>query len=115
MGHVVTAAYATLRVLNDLGQNVVTGFYRGAVLPDNVDAADLDRHVRKGMVAEQGTPEADAAPPHGQPVKFDDAGMPVAGPVDSDNAPAAKPEPVRRARPADTKPAESKSGDTKNG
>lgn len=77
MGHVVTAAYATLRVKNDLGQEVLTGFYEGAVLPDDVNQDDLDRHVRKGMVAKEGSPEADAASPVGRPVEFDEGGIPT--------------------------------------
>jgi hypothetical protein len=77
MSHKVTAAYVTVRVPNELGQEVLTGFYEGAVLPDDVNRDDLDRHVRKGMVAEEGTPEAEAASPVGKPVEFDGAGGPL--------------------------------------
>ncbi len=78
MTYKVTAPYVTLRVPNELGQPVLAGFYAGAVLPEGVNRDDLDRHVRKGMVAEEGTPEAEAAVPGGQPVQFDAAGMPTA-------------------------------------
>ena len=77
MSYKVTAAYVTLRVPNELGQEVLLGFYEGAVVPEHVNQDDLDRHLRKSMVAEEGTPEADAASPVGRPVNFDDAGMPV--------------------------------------
>ncbi|WP_433078875.1 hypothetical protein ACQP1P_38590 [Dactylosporangium sp. CA-052675] len=75
----VTSPYVTLRVRDDvLGQEVLAGFYAGAPLPSNVNQEDLERHVRKGMVAEEGTPEADAAVVGGQPVVFgqSDAGTP---------------------------------------
>lgn len=94
MGYVVTAPYATLRVKNDLGQEVLTGFYEGGVLPEDVNQGDLDRHVRKGMVAEQGTPEADAASPIGKPVTYDDHGMPE----QNRPRPTAKPAESRRPR-----------------
>ncbi|MEV1321962.1 hypothetical protein AB0J14_38440 [Micromonospora arborensis] len=65
----VTAAYITLRVDNELGQEVLLGFHQGATLPEGVNQEDLDRHVRKNMVAEEGTREADLlAVPAGTPV-----------------------------------------------
>lgn len=67
MSYKVTAAYATLRVKNEMDQDVLLGFYEGAVLPDSVNQEDLERHVRKGMVAKEGTPEAEAAVPAGVP------------------------------------------------
>lgn len=89
MGHIVTAAYVTLRVRNELGQEVLLGFYSGAPVPESVNKDDLDRHIRKGMVAEEGTPQADMASPGGQPVEFDSAGMPVAPkPADKSKAEA---------------------------
>lgn len=76
-GYVVTAPYITLRVQDDVtGTEVLTGFYAGGVVPDSVNADDLDRHLRKGMVAEQGSKEAERATPFGQPVQFDERGMP---------------------------------------
>jgi hypothetical protein len=80
MGYKVTAAYVTLRVKNDLDQEVLLGYYEGAVLPEGVNEDDLQRHIRKGMVAEEGTEEAEAATPFGKPVTFDAAGMPVTEP-----------------------------------
>lgn len=73
----VTAPYATLRVPNEVGQEILVGFYEGAVLPQGINRDDLDRHIRKGMVAEEGTPEAEVAVPVGMPVQFDAAGMPT--------------------------------------
>ncbi|MCZ7440823.1 hypothetical protein O7598_30850 [Micromonospora sp. WMMC241] len=74
----VTAAYVTLRVNNDLGQDVVLGFHQGAVLPDGVQQEDLERHVRKGMVAEEGSREADLlAVPAGTPVPGEPPNVPV--------------------------------------
>jgi hypothetical protein len=73
----VTAEYVTLRTNNDLGQEVLLGFYRGATLPESVNEEDLDRHVRKGMVAKEGSPEAEAATPFGPPVEFDERGLPL--------------------------------------
>jgi hypothetical protein len=75
-GYVVTAPYATLRIRDNLGNEVLTGFYAGGVLPGDVNRDDLERHLRKGMVAEQGTDEAKRATPFGQPVQFDERGMP---------------------------------------
>jgi hypothetical protein len=76
MSYVVTAPYVTLRTKDDLGSEILRGFYAGGVLPDDVNRDDLDRHVRKGMVAEEGTPEAERATSFGQPVAFDERGMP---------------------------------------
>lgn len=101
MSHVVTAPYMTVRVKNELGQEVLRGYYEGAVLPDDVHPDDLDRHVRKGMVAKAGTPEADSASPVGKPVQFDQGGMPMR----SEQASTVKPADGRRARP-DTKPSD---------
>ncbi len=104
--YVVTAPYVTLRVPNELGQPVHTGFYEGAPVPEGTDQDDVDRHLRKGMIAKQGTPEADAASVVGKPVEFDKAGMPV------------KPDPAadaekRAARPAPAKAAPVKAADSK--
>lgn len=96
--HVVTAAYVTLRVKNDLEQEVLRGFYEGAIVPDSVNEEDLDRHVRKGMVAQVGTPEADGASVVGKPVQFDSAGMPVESkPAEAKKATAAKAAPSKGA------------------
>lgn len=106
MGYVVTAAYVTLRAKNTVGQDVVQGFYEGAVLPDGVNDDDLQRHLRKGMVAEEGTPEADAATPFGKPVEFDDLGMPLSEQARREKAARAsahKPADTRR-RQADARP-----------
>lgn len=65
----VVGAYVTLRVKNELGQGVLLGFHQGATVPDSVDSDDLDRHVRKGLVAEDGTQAADLfGVPAGTPV-----------------------------------------------
>ena len=77
MGYKVTAPYVTVRVKDDLGSEVTKGFYEGGVLPDDANTDDLERLERKGMIAKEGTAEADAAVPHGKPVQFDAAGMPA--------------------------------------
>lgn len=56
MTYKVISAYATLRVPNDLGQEVLVGFYEGAVLPKNVNQDDLNRHLRKSMVKKADDP-----------------------------------------------------------
>lgn len=74
----VTAPYVTMRVENELGQEVVLGFLQGATLPKGVNQEDLDRHVRKGMVAEEGSREADLlAVPAGTPVPGEPPNTPV--------------------------------------
>ncbi|WDZ87190.1 hypothetical protein [Micromonospora cathayae] len=68
--HKVTAPYITLRVNDGLGQEVLRGFHQGATVPEGVNQEDLDRHVRKGMVAEEGSREANLlAVPAGTPVQ----------------------------------------------
>lgn len=46
----VTAPYVTLKSKSELGGDVVLGYYEGAIVPETVDAEDLARHIRKGMV-----------------------------------------------------------------
>jgi len=94
MGYKVTAPYVTLRVKDDIGSDVTKGFYAGGVLPDDANAEDVERLERKGMIAKEGTAEADAAVPVGQPVQFDNAGMPT----------AAKPEAPKPRAPQQAKP-----------
>lgn len=105
-GYVVTAPYITVRVKDDLGSDVIQGFYKGGVLPEGVHQDDLDRHVRKGMVAEPGTPEADAATPFGESVRFDAGGVPMSpadvAAADAKKRPAARPTDPK-ARPAEAK------------
>ncbi|MBM0277816.1 hypothetical protein [Micromonospora tarensis] len=68
MSHRVVSAYATLRVPNDLGQEVLVGFYENAILPAGVNRDDLDRHVRKGMVVKESATEPERKPaPASQP------------------------------------------------
>lgn len=95
--HVVTSALVNARVKDAAGTYVLRGFYAGAVLPDDVHPDDLSKLARKNMIAEQGTPEADAASPVGQRVEFDEGGMPVT----PKPGPAAKPGP----KPPAAKPA----------
>jgi len=76
-GYVVVSPLVTVRVPDGAGSEVYSGFYTGAILPEGVNEDDLDRHVRKGMVAEKGSPEADAATPFGDRVTFDDMGNPL--------------------------------------
>lgn len=73
MAHQVVSAYATLRVPNDFGQEVILGFYKDAILPADVNRDDLERHIRKGMVVKVAGPaaepaaEADSAEPAKKP------------------------------------------------
>jgi hypothetical protein len=76
-GYVVTAPYITVRVKDNTGSDVIQGFYAGARLPEDVNEDDLDKQVRKNMVASKGSPEADAASPFGTRVTFDDNGNPL--------------------------------------
>lgn len=76
-GYVVTAPLVNVRVKDDAGSYVIKGFYAGARLPSDVHEDDLDKQVRKGMVAKKGTEEADAATPFGTRVTFDDNGNPL--------------------------------------
>lgn len=93
MGYKVTAPYVTVRVKDDLGSDVVREFYTGGVLPEDTHEDDIEKLARKGMIAEQGTPEADAATPVGRPVQFDEGGMPMS------SAQVAAAEEKRAARP----------------
>jgi len=74
----VTAAYVTLRVPNELGQEVTRGFYADAFLPAGANAEDVARLLRKGLAVEADVPE------------------PVAEPAVADE----KPEAVKKAAPA---------------
>ncbi len=47
--HVVTGAYVTVPVPG--GKYPTSEFYRGVILPENVDQADLDRLIDTGCVA----------------------------------------------------------------
>jgi hypothetical protein len=75
--YVVTSPFVNLRAKDAAGTYVLRGFYAGGVLPDDAHPDDVEKHVRKGMIAEEGTPEADAASPVGKPVQFDEGGMPM--------------------------------------
>lgn len=77
MSYKVTGAYVTVKVRDERGQLMTLGFYAGGVLPDSADQADVERLLRKGLLAEEGTPQADAAVPHGVPVTFDELGHAV--------------------------------------
>lgn len=76
-GYVVTAPLINVRVKDQAGSWVLQGFYEGARLPEDVHPDDLDKHLDKGMVAAEGSKEADAATPYGKPVTFDDLGNPL--------------------------------------
>ncbi|MFC7276233.1 hypothetical protein ACFQS1_19750 [Paractinoplanes rhizophilus] len=76
MSYVVTAPYVTVKVGDGLGSMVLKGFYRGGTLPADTDQGDLDRHLRKGMIAKAGTPEAEGVAPVGERVEFDEHGGP---------------------------------------
>lgn len=58
MSYRVTAPYVTLKVKDATGSPVITGFYRGAVVPEGVDEASLKHHLDSGMVEEVGSKDA---------------------------------------------------------
>jgi hypothetical protein len=103
-GYVVTAPYITVRVKDSVGSDVIQGFYAGARLPVDVNEDDLDKQVRKGMVAAKGTEEADAASPFGTRVTFDDNGNPLTPQqaADAEKAREARRNERQSARSADT-------------
>jgi hypothetical protein len=68
MRHVVTAPYVTLRVRDDNDQPVLRGFHEGAPVPASVNAEDLARHIRKGMVSEGAEAEPVVTEPVLEPV-----------------------------------------------
>lgn len=67
MSHSVKAAYVTLRVKDASGSDVTQGFYEGAVLPEDANADDLARLVRKGMVEGDRKADKPAAAPAAAP------------------------------------------------
>jgi hypothetical protein len=77
MSDKVTGKYVTMKVADDTGQRITLGFYEGAPVPDSVSDEDRERLRRKGLIAAEDTPEAEAAVPHGVPVTFDDLGHAV--------------------------------------
>ncbi len=66
----VTAPYVTLKVRDQAGAQVLSGFYEGAVVSD-VDAVSLRHHLDNGMVVEVDSAEpAEAEPePASDPVE----------------------------------------------
>lgn len=75
--YTVVKPYVTVRVTGDDGVKVLREFYEGGQIPKGADESDLERLLRKGMIAKEGSAGADAAVPHGVPVTFDDAGHAV--------------------------------------
>jgi len=57
-GYRVAAPYVTLKVEDANGQEVVQGFYAGAVVENVVSGEDLDRQVRKGLVEKASAKDA---------------------------------------------------------
>lgn len=68
MAYRVVAPYVTLKVRDNAGALVVSGFYAGATVPDSVDGDSLQHHLDTGLVVEDGTPEAELAAPAGTPM-----------------------------------------------
>lgn len=62
----VIAPYVTLKVKDVNGQEVVQGFYEGAVVSDPVENDSLDKHVRTKLVEKVKAAKADQ-PPADQP------------------------------------------------
>lgn len=76
--YVVTAPYVTCKVNDLAGATVVGEFYQGAVLPGSAEPDNVARLLGKGMVAEQGTPEAELlGVPAGTPIPGEPPNVPV--------------------------------------
>lgn len=56
--YIVTAAGLVARMTNDTGEGYL---YRGAAVPDAVSAEECERLLELGLIAEDGTEEAQAA------------------------------------------------------
>lgn len=63
MAYRVKAPYVTLKVRGDNGQIQIQGFYRGAVVPDDVDKANLKKHLESDMVERVSAATVKAASP----------------------------------------------------
>jgi hypothetical protein len=78
MGYVVTRPYVTLKVRDaTTGAEVVREFYEGGVLPEGANSDDVDRLLRKDMIAEEGSDEANLAAPAGTPKPGEPPNVPV--------------------------------------
>jgi hypothetical protein len=78
MAYVVTRPYVTLKVKDEnTGAEVVREFYEGGVLPDGCVQDDVDRLLRKEMIAEEGSDEARLAAPAGTPKPGEPPNVPV--------------------------------------
>lgn len=76
--YVVTAQYVTLKVKDQAGGNVMSGFHAGAMVPKGVDKDNLQHHLDRGLVAEVGTEEADLlGVPAGTPIPGEPPNVPV--------------------------------------
>lgn len=86
MGYRVTSPYVTVQITGAPGAALTTlGFYKGAILPGNVDRESAELQVRKGMV------ERVTAEPVPAPVEAD------AEPVVQGGEPQASTKPARNA------------------
>lgn len=63
MSYRVTAPYVTLKVRDASGGPVVVGFYAGAIVPDDVDAASLKHHLNHKLVEEVAAPQPEKPAP----------------------------------------------------
>lgn len=67
--YVVAAPYVTLKHKDRTGTDILTGFYAGAPVPEDVDPESLQRLLDKGMVIDAGDPVAGiVAVPAGTPL-----------------------------------------------
>lgn len=110
--HVVIAEYVTLRVRDQVtGATVVNEFYRGATVPENADQENLDRLVGKGMVAAEGTEEAELlGSPAGTPLPGEPPNVPVQQEMLSTPSPEDRLQRVREAAASDRRGAERTDG-----
>lgn len=98
--YVVISPYITLRAKDDTGAEVLSGFHQGAPVPEGVNQEDLDRHLRKGMVAEDGTDEARLlGVPAGTPIPGEPPNVPV---TEASGAVPPTEERLRRAQEAES-------------
>lgn len=77
--YVVTAPYVTFKAKDPAtGAIVVREMYQGGVLPDEAEPENVARLVEKGMIAEQGSREADLlGVPAGTPIPGEPPNVPV--------------------------------------
>jgi hypothetical protein len=79
MAKVVVAPYITVKCRDEVtGGVIIREFYQGGVLPKEADPDNVKRLEEGGMVADQGSPEADVmGVPAGTPIPGEPPNVPV--------------------------------------